>query len=59
MKIGMSRNEWKAAYVARFVESGFSLEDALADYEGREDDHDFTQAPADAADDSMSCCDQE
>lgn len=45
---------WKQAYVARFVEVGFDVEHGIADYEGALGEHDYSQDPVEAADESLS-----
>jgi len=48
---------WMAAYVARMVERGIAAEDAWACC--RAGEHDFTDDPADAADEEMTYWDDD
>ena len=48
------KREWKERYIARMITHGLDQNMAEADYEGGSDDHDYTDSPEDAADDSFS-----
>lgn len=51
------QDAWMAAYVARMVERGIDAEDAWACC--RAGEHDFTDDPADAADEEMTYWDDD
>lgn len=48
------KKTWREAYIARLVERGLEPSMALADFEGAEEDHDYTASPASAADESLT-----
>jgi hypothetical protein len=52
VKHGMERERWRGTYIARLIEIGMPKEMALADFDGG--DHDYTDDPAQAADEAAS-----
>lgn len=48
------RDVWALRYIARMIERGVPLHVAVADYAAATDSHDYTEDPADAADEGLT-----